>query len=1769
MTSNFTKATGVVVPLEELLSSPEGASNVITKTGVDVQTYLDSIAYSLTEAGLALDGSITGSNVAGVNVGDWTKYPQGNMAGLDIGVQLKLDKATNTLWLRSLSLKGSGPPMQAEYYLEALNTNVVSVTPLFSSDPVVYDDDFLPDPEKPNTWGPKGIYLSHEVGNTDRKEYQLTLTRLDENTLLRLFVVNVDASGEVTPFVSTGDRVLLAHPNLPLNVIFNPTDSSNIDVKWDSISGDNKPEDNATKGATWGVDIFGNNLPASGATVNHTFVQSTIPTENVGDGDIWIHTGEGNKLYVYELGTGWTPRQDNEIAEAILLAQQSTAAADGKINTFYQASPPTAEDVSEGDLWFDTDDGNSIHIYEQGVWVNAQDEALANALDNATTALAKVDGKVTTYFTAYDPYLANIMTEGDLWYDGENKALKRWNSTVVQWDIVSNFTTLTSQLEDDDRLGSTADWQQIFGAGKPEDGATKNHIFAQNDIPAPSLYNLSIGDIWIDTDDSNTLHIWDGNYWVSRRDSELDEALSTVAGIEAALDGKVTVFYQVDPPSGQGENDGDIWFDTNDGNKIYILESSVWVNRQDSAIAEALNDAATAQATADGKITTYFTETEPVSNLSVGDLWYQDSTKLLRRWNTVSWEPVSNSYDNTNQLVDGAGLGQTADWDQVTGANKPEDNANVNNTFTGPTAPTDPPYDLREGDLWINTSNGNSIYAWEDPGSGYQWVSRQDVDVLTARTDIDGLLASSLTSLLDNADTHQRVIAVEQTVLDIQEDNTLASQVSALSTQVDANEATIIQHTTSLNGIRGEWGVNIDVNGNIAGINLISELVDNTVGVISDFSIVADKFRIVKPGASPGTPLQPFTVDTSTNTVAIQGNLIVTGSVGTTAIANSAITSALIGAGAVGTLEIATGAVSNLELADDAVSSSKILAAAITASKILDGAVTATKIGENAVTSFQLADDAVNANNIVAGAIAGTHIGTGAITSTNIAANTISANNIALGTIDATRIANNAITTAKIAADAVTSAQLAASSVGSTQLAAGSVTAGAITAGAITTAKIATGAITAGTIAAGTITSTQIAAGGITATSIASNAITADKLSANSVTAAKILAGTITSNEIAANTIAANNIAADAITADKIAAGAITAAKINVASLDAVAATMGVVTGGRFQTGTAGFRVILSNDLIDADDGTTDLPLWMGNSATPAKSNATFYIDEFGNAYFGGTIVIGTGQVVGSNIATDAIDTTHLSDGAVTADIIAAGTITSANIAAGAIVANNIAAGAITAVEIAAGAITANEIAAGAVTATQLNTNSINATHIQADVINNTHIALGGVDSSSIANNAINSDHISAGSVTSTAIAIDAVNGVHIATNAIDGGHIQAGVITGNLIAASTIVAANLAANSVTAAKIVSGTITATQIAAGAITTAKLAADAVTADKIAANTITATEIAAGAVTADKINVTDLSAVAASIQDSVTVGTNDRLLLDGTNGRIQITDASAQLRVNLGALPDSEYGLELYNSAGLKYLDASGRGLFAVDTTIDQGDGVTYRNIARGLETGTGRDGDAITFSEAWSSIPIIRFSAVGLTYSPSLTGSQVQELKAINVSTTGFTISAKLKELAGAVTQFTDTTTGSGGGMDAFVYKSQTSDAFDDTYTLQYDVTISNHYEGESGTWLGGFGQVNFYVNKGAGWVQVGSKNFGGSTTGPNKVYSNQTKVIVSDGVNNPGGAEFGVTISSGGLTPNSISIDNVKYTTAAEPVEVTATPTGAPDVTFFVLGGE
>lgn len=170
--------------------------------------------------------------------------------------------------------------------------------------------------------------------------------------------------------------------------------------------------------------------------------------------DVHLSIGGDQLLIAGEaLTITWTPADSqpivNQVGDALEVALAASAAAaqlaldaqataDGKINSFYNDDPPIGVGESEGDIWFDTNDGKKQYRYTSGAWVSAQDTAIGAALDAAAAADAKADGKVVTFVQEGAPTAEGV---GDLWFKESTGELRRWDGAAWS-DPLVDLTSL-------------------------------------------------------------------------------------------------------------------------------------------------------------------------------------------------------------------------------------------------------------------------------------------------------------------------------------------------------------------------------------------------------------------------------------------------------------------------------------------------------------------------------------------------------------------------------------------------------------------------------------------------------------------------------------------------------------------------------------------------------------------------------------------------------------------------------------------------------------------------------------------------------------------------------------------------------------------------------------------------------------------------------------------------------------------------------------------------------------------------------------------------------------------------------------------------------------------------------------------------------------------------------------------------------------------------------------------------------------------------------
>ena len=446
------------------------------------------------------------------------------------------------------------------------------------------------------------------------------------------------------------------------------------------------------------------------STINSTFRQTAAPTEkNDGTalvaGDVWYDTDNGNVLKRYN-GSAWVLTQDSDIGDAIANASDANDLADSKIRVFYANDEPvesTSNLIDEGDLWIDTDDdANKLHRYDGSAWQPVQDTGIASAIDAASDANDLADSKIRVFYDDDEPENTESnptdIDTGDLWVDTAD-ANKLYRYDGSNWGSIRD-TGIASAIDAATEASDLAD--------------SKVRIFHQTTAPADTESNptdIDTGDLWIDTDDGNKLHRYDGSAWQAARDTGIASALDLA-------DSKVRIFHQTTAPEDTVANPtdidtGDLWIDTDDGNKLYRYDGSAWQAARDTGIASALD-------LADSKIRVFYADDAPVESTSnpidTGDLWIDtdDDANKLHRYDGSTWQPVQDT--DIASAIDAA----------TEASDLADSKVRIFHQTAAPAESTSNPID--EGDLWIDTDDGNKLYRYD----GSAWQAARDTGIAEA-----------------------------------------------------------------------------------------------------------------------------------------------------------------------------------------------------------------------------------------------------------------------------------------------------------------------------------------------------------------------------------------------------------------------------------------------------------------------------------------------------------------------------------------------------------------------------------------------------------------------------------------------------------------------------------------------------------------------------------------------------------------------------------------------------------------------------------------------------------------------------------------------------------------------------------------------------------------------------------------------------------------------------------------------------------------------------
>lgn len=279
----------------------------------------------------------------------------------------------------------------------------------------------------------------------------------------------------------------------------------------------------------------------------------------------------------------------------------------------------------------------------------------------ALMAIKRSDNSIVFGPQYYDVYTEGTDTGNPLGY-GRGSAALAADLNALSSDVWAVVTTYDEPAQNRNANGLPAALKRCGARQATLDQIQSRGAYVLIGVPGVgeggAVYEGRRGDVpnatnaWIDV----SFQTYNGQIiGVSAADGAVNSALALAATAQATADGKIDSFYQTSPPSVAGE--GDFWIDTDDSNKLYIRTGGIWVLSADTRIAGAITAAAGAQATADGKVTTFYAGSAPTAT-AVGDLWFNTSTGRSYRWNGSSWVLVTTvgagDIDSTKIAANGA-----------------------------------------------------------------------------------------------------------------------------------------------------------------------------------------------------------------------------------------------------------------------------------------------------------------------------------------------------------------------------------------------------------------------------------------------------------------------------------------------------------------------------------------------------------------------------------------------------------------------------------------------------------------------------------------------------------------------------------------------------------------------------------------------------------------------------------------------------------------------------------------------------------------------------------------------------------------------------------------------------------------------------------------------------------------------------------------------------------------------------------------------------------
>lgn len=325
------------------------------------------------------------------------------------------------------------------------------------------------------------------------------------------------------------------------------------------------------------------------------FAQGTMPS--IGDrgananttGDLWFDTLDDNKLYRWNISDQWVRVDDGRIGQSVSDILDRT-------RVFRDGTEPVGPALVDGDLWFDTT--NKVwSVHDGSNWVSGQDADLIGRLlrMNLLGQGAKQNFRTWETGAAGDIYFHGFDDNGNannvegFWIDGTTKKYTATGPINPQNNDPRDWYIMYTPTDSTVKGSANGEWWAVdyeatggtWGAADSELVWKRSNQRANEFSPPTSTAIHTFPNTTPTTSDmffgkfTHTVGVIDNvTMWGSpktfdefRETANAAMALQNAARSQAAADGEVQVFYKTSAPlAGEPDNRsyGDIWIDTDE-----------------------------------------------------------------------------------------------------------------------------------------------------------------------------------------------------------------------------------------------------------------------------------------------------------------------------------------------------------------------------------------------------------------------------------------------------------------------------------------------------------------------------------------------------------------------------------------------------------------------------------------------------------------------------------------------------------------------------------------------------------------------------------------------------------------------------------------------------------------------------------------------------------------------------------------------------------------------------------------------------------------------------------------------------------------------------------------------------------------------------------------------------------------------------------------------------------------------------------------------------